>query len=292
MRQASTSTQFPKLRSTATSPISGTATVPARSTRAWKSTKSTENLQSALSSGSHDIVIAPINLGAKLYLTEKSNYQIGAVITTNNAYIVTKASNKLDGIEDLIGKNVVGFGKAGVPGNLLKHLYYSNEQLDNSVVENNDNWYSSSAEVYGLFKGGTVEYALMSEPEISKLRLVDKIEVNVLDLCELLEIEIVPQACVFVNPRSTKQEQIKNTLKLIEDNIKSLNENPKMYANKIIPLHKYFQSTGEEVIANCIPSISISYIEANSIQDEILDILLLLDPTSSKIPDEKFYYKK
>ena len=252
----------------------------------------TENLTAALSSGSHDIVIAPINLGSTLYLAEKSKYQIASVITMNNAYIVTKASNKLDGIDDLVGKNIVGFGKKGVPGSLLKHLYQTEEKLDYSILENNDNWYSSGVEVYGLFKGGTVEYALMSEPEISSLILNDKIEVNTLNLCELLDKEIVPQACVFINPNSTKQEEIKNILELIQNNISYLNENPEGYADKIIPLHNSFKSMGKEVIVRSIPLTSIVYVEASSIKKEILDILLLLDPTNSRILDEKFYYQK
>ena len=64
------------------------------------------NLQTAFVSGSHDIVIAPINLGAKLFNGGKSAYKIASVVTLNNTYIVTKEENKLDSIRDLENEKV------------------------------------------------------------------------------------------------------------------------------------------------------------------------------------------
>ena len=195
-----------------------------------------ENLQTALSSGSHDIVIAPINLGAKLYGSGKSQYKVAAVITMNNAYIVTKASNELETVNDLIDKEIMAFGKAGVPGGLLQFLYNTNSNLSLDLI--GENWYESSVDVYGLFKKDTVaEYALMSEPEISKLKINDQINVKTLDVCQLLNIDIAPQACIFVNPNSENLNKISDVLAKIKTNIEFLNENPEEYANTILPLH-------------------------------------------------------
>ena len=249
-----------------------------------------ENLQAALASGSHDIVIAPVNLGANLFNNGKSQYKIAAVITMNNAYIVTRADNALESVNDLEGKSIMAFGKAGIPGSLLKKLYSSNEKLSLDLI--GENWYGSSAEVYGLFKGETgPEYALMSEPEISKLVLNDKIDVKTLDLCELLNIEVAPQACIYVNPNSKYQEEIKNVLTLIEENIKSLNENPEAYADKVLNAHKYFTSMGKEVIVRSIPLTSISYKVASSVKSDIENILTVLN-ASAKLPSDEFYYQK
>lgn len=244
-----------------------------------------ENLQSALSSGSHDIVIAPLNLGAKLYIGEKSTYKIEAVITLNNAYIVTQTDNPLDSINDLIGKEIMAFGKAGIPGSLVTKLYNDNEELDLSNIEGN--WYDSSADVYGLFKGGSGPgYAVMSEPEISKLIVKDNISVKTLDICSLLNLEVIPQACIFVNPNSD-QTKVKEVLELIEANINCLNNDPLAYAEKAITLHNSFNIMGKEVITRCIPLTNIKYLKASEIRSDIENTLTIIG--LKKVPGNEFY---
>ena len=240
-------------------------------------------VQAALVSGEYDVVVAPINLGAKLFGAGKSKYVIEAVITMNNAYIITDTTNKLDSIKDLADQKVLGFGEAGIPGSVLKNLYSKNE-LDTSLI---DFSLSSSTAVYAAYAGGSTDakYALMSEPEISKLVINDKKEVKSLDLTKELGVD-VPQACIYVNPNSEKQEDIDNLLKLIESNIKSLNKNPKDYADKIIPLDRTFEAMTKEVIVRSIPLTNITYKEADSFKEEINNILTILGVAS---PSEEFY---
>lgn len=244
------------------------------------------NLQTALVSGSHDIVIAPVNLGSKLYNAGKSAYQMAAVLTMNNAYIVTKAENKLDGLSDLSGQKVLAFGQTGIPGSLLTKLYTDNSNLNINDV---DFTQASSAAVYSLFAGGSsdAKYALMSEPEISKLVLNDKIEVKTLDLCELLGIEVA-QACVYINLNSENIEDVNKVLALISNNIKSLNENPTAYADKVIPLDRTFEAMGKEIIVRSIPLTNIVYKNAKDSKAEITTILSLLGVAS---PKDEFYYQ-
>jgi hypothetical protein len=52
----------------------------------------------------------------------------------------------------------------------------------------------------------------MSETEITKLKIKDNINVNTLDLCNLLNIDFAPQACIFVKEKS---DRIDNVLKKI-----------------------------------------------------------------------------
>lgn len=243
------------------------------------------NLQTALANGSYDIVIAPINLGVNLYNNENSKYQVSHILTSNNAYIVTRSENKLDSIKDIENESVLGFGQTGIPANILKKLYTDN----NFDVNNIDFKYSSSSEVYSVFAGGNTEskYALMSEPEISKLVLNDKINVKTLDLCDSLG-EDVAQACVFVNPLSNKQQKIDKVLELIKENVKSLNANPSGYAEKIITLDRRFESMGYDVIVRSIPLTNIVFKKASENKEDITSILNILN---IGLPDEKFYKK-
>lgn len=246
-----------------------------------------DNLQTALVSGSHDIVIAPINLGAKLYSLGKSQYKIAAVLTSNNAYIVTKEENKLDSINDLINEKVIAFGSTGIPGNILKLIYNQNDSLNTDDI---DFSFSSSAEVYSVFAGNSThsKYALMSEPETTKLKLKDNINVKKLDLCALLGVD-VPQACVFINPNSINKDDINKVLNMIDENIKYLNEKPIDYAKKVINLDKTFELMGEEIIYSSIPYTNIEYKTAYESKEEIQNILSVL---GVKLPDDEFYYQK
>lgn len=242
-----------------------------------------DGLKTALVKGEYDVVVAPINLGAQLFNKGNSKYVIEAVITMNNAYIVTENTNKLDSIKDLEGQNVLGFGQTGIPGSVLKTLYTNND-LDQSLIDFSQ---ASSSAVYSIFAGGSsdAKYALMSEPEISKLVLNDKKEVKSLDLTKELGVD-VPQACIYVNPNSEKQNDIDNLLKLIENNIKSLNKNPSKYADEVIALDRTFEAMTKEVIVRSIPLTNIVYKEASNFKTEINNILTILGVPN---PSEEFY---
>jgi ABC-type nitrate/sulfonate/bicarbonate transport system substrate-binding protein len=244
-----------------------------------------QNLQTTLVSGSHDIVIAPINLGAKLFNGGKSNYKIAAVLTLNNTYIITREENKLESIEDLENEKVLGFGQTGIPGSILTKLYNENSFLD---INNVDFTFASSSAVYSVFSGGSsdAKYALMSEPEISKLVLNDNIKVKTLDLSKLLDINVV-QACVYINPNSENLEEVEKVLSMIKDNVSFLNDNPNEYADKILSLDRTFNETGKEVLIRSIPLTNIVYKEAMEYKNEINNILSIL---GVKNPDDSFYY--
>ena len=242
-----------------------------------------DGLKTALVKGEYDVVVAPINLGAQLFNKGNSKYVIEAVITMNNAFIVTDSSNKLDSIKDLVGQKVLAFGQTGIPGSVLKTLY-TNNKFDQSLIDFSQ---ASSSAVYSLFAGGSSEakYALMSEPEISKLVLNDKKDIKTLDLTKELGVD-VPQACIYVNPNSQKQNDINSLLKIIENNIKSLNKNPSKYADEIISLDRTFEAMTKEVIVRSIPLTNIVYKEADNFKIEINNILSILKVPN---PSEEFY---
>jgi ABC-type nitrate/sulfonate/bicarbonate transport system substrate-binding protein len=242
-----------------------------------------DGIKTALVKGEYDVVVAPINLASQLYNKGNSKYVIDAVITMNNAYIVTAKENKLDSINDLKNEKISAFGASGIPGNVLKTLY-KNNNLDESLI---DFSLASSSAVYAAYAKNTLDakYVLMSEPEISKLVVNDKKDIKTLDLTKELGID-VPQACILVNPNSDKQEDIDSLLKIIENNIKSLNKNPEKYADEILPLDRTFEVMTKEVIVRSIPLTNIVYKKASSFKSEIENILTILGVAN---PNEEFY---
>jgi ABC-type nitrate/sulfonate/bicarbonate transport system substrate-binding protein len=242
-------------------------------------------LQTALPSGSHDIVIAPVNLGTNLYNKGNSKYQISHILTSNNAYIVTRSENKLDSIMDLANEKVLAFAATGIPANVLKKVY-ENNGLDISLIDFSA---QSSAAVYSLFAGNTTDakYVLMSEPEISKLILKDKIDVNVMDLTKVLDTNIA-QACVYVNPTSENVKDINAVLNLMNEMVNYLNKYPESYADAVLTLDesRTLDAMGKDVIIHSIPLTNIVFKEAKTNKEDIESILNILGVT---LPNAAFY---
>ena len=242
-------------------------------------------LQSALPSGAYDIVVAPINLAVNLYNKGNSGYQVSHILTANNTFVVTKNENKLDSIMDLKDEKVLAFASNGIPANILRKVYNDN-QLDISNVEFS---LASSAAVYSLFAGDSTDakYVLMSEPEISKLIINDKMSINVLHLSKVLDADIA-QACLYVNPNSKNVDDINKVLNLIGELVKFLNLYPKAYADAVLQLDesRTLIAMGKDVIVNSIPQTSIIFKEAKTNKSDIENTLNML---GVDLPNDSFY---
>ena len=242
-------------------------------------------LQAALPSGDYDIIVAPINLAVNLYNKGNSSYQASHILTANNAFVVTKSENKLDSIMDLKEEKVLAFASNGIPANILRKVYNDNK-LD---VSNIDFSQASSAAVYSLFAGDSTDakYVLMSEPEISKLIINDKMSINVLHLSKVLDADIA-QACLYVNPNSKNVDDINKVLNLIGELVEYLNLYPKAYADAVLQLDesRTLIAMGKDVIVNSIPQTSIIFKEAKTNKSDIENTLNML---GVDLPNDSFY---
>lgn len=77
-------------------------------------------LVAAFTSGSHDIIYAPTNLGAKLVSTGV-DYQLAATVVWGNLYLATGTDDTFD-LSDLDGKTIVVFGENATPHIILKAI--------------------------------------------------------------------------------------------------------------------------------------------------------------------------
>ncbi|MFW6319183.1 MAG: hypothetical protein ACOC1L_03255 [Bacillota bacterium] len=77
-------------------------------------------LISAFTSASHDIIIAPVNLGANLY-NKGADYQLLGVLTWNNLQFIS--DEPIDTIYDLADKNIQAFGRGSTPEMILETLF-------------------------------------------------------------------------------------------------------------------------------------------------------------------------
>lgn len=245
-------------------------------------------LSASLITNDFDIIIAPLNLGAKLHIAGKSNYKLAAVLTTNNTYVIS--NEELKSITDLKGKQILGYGQNSTPDILLKAALEKN-----SVVAGGIQYQTSVADVMSLFMTGSEEakYSLLAEPQLTKVRQKFP-NVNVLNIAtEYGENTIFPQACLFVNKNNEKDYT--DYLELIEKNVRYLNVEPEEYAEKIENKNELFTSLTKEVLAESLPNCNINYLVAKDNKKIIEDYITLLNKYAPKLlggqtVNEEFYY--
>jgi NitT/TauT family transport system substrate-binding protein len=83
-------------------------------------------LVTAFTSKEADIIIAPINLGAKLYNSGNSSYKLDSVIGFLNTYIVS-IDEPLTSLADLDGKTLAAFGETNIP--VILYIQSANKLL-------------------------------------------------------------------------------------------------------------------------------------------------------------------
>lgn len=180
-------------------------------------------LSAELIKGDYNAIVAPINLGANLYKKGTLEYQLVAVLTEGNAYIISKKDKPLNSLNDLIGKKVYSFGEGGVPDKMLKYVV-SNAGIDCEIINNGLDSAENLANT--LFVNGSADYILSSEPVISNLKYKLGYELNVLNVSyemSKLGVSFVGQAGLFVSKNNTSKQN-KDIIKKIKDNVEGLEE--------------------------------------------------------------------
>lgn len=244
-------------------------------------------LQAAFIANEYDMIIAPLNLGAKLYMAKNSKYLFEAVITTNNTYLISDEAYEL---VDMKNKNVLAYGAGSTPYMALT-CFSEYKELDLNITPLN----SGVADVAASYLSNVDDYDmyLLAEPNITILKEKNNKEFNTYDISKYLtdEISVLIQACLFVNPNSNIS---KDVLDEIENNIKALNNDPVDYANQILEYNAYFQNIGSTVLAKSIPNCNITYLHAKDNMNAINEYYTLLNKYYPKVlngsePDESFY---
>ncbi|MFP4286547.1 MAG: ABC transporter substrate-binding protein [Candidatus Izemoplasmataceae bacterium] len=154
-----------------------------------------ESLTAAFTNESHDFIIAPSVLGAKLYQTGV-NYKLVGTVSYGNLFLVS--SSQMEGINDLKDKDIVAFGQLTTPDIILKKILDEHGLLEDATI---DYVSSSQATLLELIRDDT-QIVLMSEPFLSNAKeALDNL--NVLNLSQLWESDLsfpnFPQAALYAN---------------------------------------------------------------------------------------------
>lgn len=255
-------------------------------------------LQSELVQDNYDVIVAPVTLGAQLSIKGSINYKIAGLITFDNMYIVSKKNVTLNSINDLNGKTIYAYGQ-NQPSDIM--LKYALEKSGvNATIEYAD---SVATVVSSYFLPGNADYALVAEPYLSKIK--QKVEVNVIDVASVLRelnegnVEFIPQAAIYVYKELSKS-QIKKILKVIENNITSLNKDNASYAKLLLEqdsnLYPLFNNLGEEVLSGVCLNAGINFLKAYDSKAKLEEFFGIVDKANKnlfngEVPSDDFYFK-
>lgn len=212
----------------------------------------------------YEIIIAPINVGAKLIASGQTEYRLQSVLTWGNLYYVGTSKEALTHSGEL-----ALFGEGAVPQKIVETV--------NMETNLEPHYYSSATLVQQQLLSGKVEVGLLAEPLASAT--IAKAKQNNLELSIVADLQTeygksgYPQAAMFVK----KDYQNDDLFQAIED----------FTENNYPDLKEKLESIGIEQLG--LPSVDITvasierqnvhYVPASQCEDNIKDFLQLFNIT-------------
>lgn len=242
-------------------------------------------LVSAFINQTHDIIIAPVNLGVKMYYNN-GNYLHYKAFVWGNTYIASR--NPIDSLVDLADKSVVAFGETSTPGLVLKSL------LKYNGINCNVTYMDSVSDANAQLLTGKAEIILTAEPSLSKINSAG--DLFVLDL-QTLWMEMTgeysyPQAGIYVKKSIATNSNIQEALVRLVTAVQDTTDVEKT-ASSAIKIDTSFQAMGVEVLKKAIPNCHFAIIENDSFAIDFylnkLNELGYANQYGGKLPDEDFY---
>jgi NitT/TauT family transport system substrate-binding protein len=254
----------------------------------------TDLIVARLTAKEADIAIVPVNLAAQLY-QKKLPYKLTSVVTWGNLFIASQ--EQLEGWDALRGKDIYMMGKGLVPDIVFRTLLKENGLDPDKDV--NLVYLSGATELAPNFLAGKAAVSMLPEPVLTTVKM-KKPETHVmLDLQQewnkVYETEMgYPQAGIFVKDELIQNapELVGNYLKVIEDGMVWLNENPAeagLYAQELelgLPA---------AVVEKSMPGNNIRYQPAAQVQKELQEFFQILydfnpQTVGGVLPDDGLYY--
>ena len=246
-------------------------------------------LIAGFTNSSYDIIIAPVNLGAKFYQSLNNyNYSFYQTIVGGCFYLVS--TENIESITDLNNKQITAFGVDSTPGVIIRSLrehYNLNCTIDfvNDVTEANASLISGKATTI-----------LSAQPSITKFNASGKY--YTLDLqAEWKKMAnsdyAIPQAGIFVKTDKLENENVKKALGYLSDSLSLASTNPQELANSAVKVDETLAKIGSDVLTKAIPNCHFINAKYNKSEIEFyfnkLIELGLGKTIGGKLPDEDFY---
>ena len=239
-----------------------------------------DTVPAAFASAQADLIIAPVNAGAKLFRAGKSTYRLAAVITWGNLYIASQRENFSP--EDLKTAKLTLFGAETINASVALYALKAN-----GVEPELADPLAGAAETKALLETDPEAVVLTAEPMFSAARAGnDRITgIAVADLLKAADMTGYTQAGLFV--RAETLEAHPDTVAAALDAVKAscglCESDPDRVAAALSTLDMKFPKAA-------IPGCAIRYVSAAEARPE-LEKTVAIDPAQfgGEAPADDFY---
>ena len=213
-------------------------------------------------SSDYDIIVAPINLGAKLIASEQTDYRIQGVITWGNLYYIGTSNEALNQTGEL-GL----FGEGAVPQKIVDTV-----KINTSLTPK---YYQSATLVQQQLLSGNIQVGMLAEPLASATIAKAKqagIELSIIaDLQKEYGKDGYPQAAIFVKENNSYDELFEAIDQFTNNDYNGLKD----YLEKIGIETLSLPSV--EITVKSIDCQNVHYKKASECSEQIKDFLKLFN---------------
>lgn len=246
-------------------------------------------LIAAFTNASYDVVVAPVNLGAKLYNSnENFSYILYKTIVWGNYYLVS--NEEIENLENLEGKTVLVFGMNSTPDVVLRTLISAkNINVNLEYVDD-----VTTANSYLL--SGKADIIVSAEPSLTKISANKNF--YILDLQkqwqQLTGRYSLPQAGIFIKKNIKDEKYLKSVLDKMIESVQMASTKPNVLVANAINVDENLAKIGEETLQKAIGNCNLRVEETDkeAIEFYFSQVIQLgIGATvGGKLPDEGFYY--
>ena len=246
-------------------------------------------LIAAFTNASYDVVVAPVNLGAKLYnANENFSYILYKTIVWGNYYLVS--NEEIATLESLEGKTVLVFGKNSTQDVVLRTL------ISAKNINVNLEYVDDVATANSYLLSGKADIIVSAEPSLTKMSANKNF--YTLDLQkqwqQLTGSYSLPQAGIFIKKDSKDEKYLKTVLDKMIESVQMAQTKPNVLIASAVSVDENLAKIGEETLQKAIGNCNLRVEETDkeAIEFYFSQVIQLgIGATvGGKLPDEAFYY--
>ena len=253
------------------------------------------NIAEQFTANEKDIIIAPVNAGAKLYKAGKSTYKLGAVVTWGNLYFATKRTD-ISSLSDLTGKTVTLFGENTINASLAKYV------LEKKGIAVSYEYKGSAEDTKNLLVSDANAIVMTAEPAltaVSNQLKQQNVTVTSFSISQLYK-EVsnnseFTQAALFIKADTIENHKkaLDNFLDKVKTSCELVSNDVEKVANNVITLGNTGLPSALAVLKQALPKCNIKYVSAADAKSA-LEKTVAIDKTQfgGANPSDDFYYNK
>lgn len=215
----------------------------------------------------YNIIIAPINVGAKLIAEKQSDYKMAGVLTWGNLYLVGTGEDALQSQGE-----IALFGQGAVPG-----MIYDYVKIDTTL---SPQYYNSATLVQQQLLSSKASVGMLAEPLATAT--IAKAKENGLTLSIIKDLQKeygkdgYPQATIFVKEGTNCDQFIKKIDDFTNGDYKDLDQYLEKVGTDTLGL------PAAAIVEKTIDRQNLHYIDIHDCQDQVKDFLKLYNIEFSK----------